>query len=1020
MSAIAFNNVSLACDAKKLTTGGDDPLLPKLIHAINHASEIEIAVSFVQCSGLNLLFEPLKDAILNGASLKLLTSDYLDITDPVALRELMPLLERGADIRIYQSDNKQAFHMKSYIFVKTVAEKKEGELIDGCAFIGSNNISKSALTTGHEWCFRHDYLPPKTSREALEFNYIRSAFDEIFAHPLAHKLDNDWISAYLKRRKKMQFISVDHAVSPEEDFEPVTPNHIQIEALTALAKSREIGFKRGLVVLATGMGKTWLAAFDVLQLKAKRILFVAHREEILLQAQRTFAQLMPEKNSGFYNAQYRQKESELLFASVQTIGRENHLQQFSKDHFDYIVVDEFHHASAPVYRHLLAYFNPDFLLGLTATPERTDQSDILCLCDNNLVYERNLTQGIDDEILAPFKYYGIWDEFVNYQAIPWRNGRFDPQSIDNQFATQKRASHILKKWHQFKQQKTLAFCISVKHADYMADSFNNAGIKAVSVHSKSAIRRNEALAQLQNGTIEVMFSVDLFNEGTDLPAIDTILMLRPSDSKILFLQQLGRGLRRHEEKTHLVVLDFIGNHHSFLNKPYALFGSSTIRELVKRVQEDKLADGCFINYDIEITQFWQQLAKQQRTTAIEDYQNLYEQLGHRPTASEFFNAYGDLHKVNKQHQSWLQLVAEYENDLQLKALLIDFSEFLFAAVQTTTMTKCFKAILLEAFLRLDGFQQAPLLSALASESWAVLQRYPHLLQTELPLKEQKTTGDSVIWLSYWKRNPVKAFTNKAKKTGRQWFSVIDDKFVCNFNVNKADKESFHDLVQELLELRLLEYSQRQSVQQNIANLADSASTSRKPTAEKVENITEPPLEINPVTQLPFYPNLKITELNNSAHKNKQGSHKKVDNILQLAFYPNLKIACGHFKTGDDSQVNYADAPEGYGRLLANKHFLAKATGNSMNGGKHPILDGDLLLLELISPESAGSLQDQTVVIENHDLSGDEQYLLRDVKKLADGRYQLLAKNSDYEPIFASEEMKPLARLRGVVEENFSS
>jgi len=631
-------------------------------------------------------------------------------------------------------------------------------------------------------------------------------------------------------------------------------------------------------------------------------------------------------------------------------------------------VDEFHHASAPVYSNLLAYFDPDFLLGLTATPERTDQSDILSLCDYNLVYERNLTQGIDDKILAPFKYYGIWDESVNYQAIPWRNGRFDPQCIDNQFATQKRASHILKNWRQFKQQKTLAFCISVKHADYMADSFNNAGIKAVSVHSKSAIRRNEALAQLQNGTIEVMFSVDLFNEGTDLPAIDTILMLRPSDSKILFLQQLGRGLRLHKNKTHLVVLDFIGNHHSFLNKPYALFGSSTLRELVKNVQTYKLADGCFVNYDIEITQFWQQLAKQQRTTAIEDYQNLYEQLGHRPTASEFHHEYGDLRKVNKQYKSWFQLLAAYEQELNTHS--VDYFKFLLTAVQTTTMTKCFKAILLQAFLILDGFEHAPSLPQLASESWKVLQRYPHLQQTELPAEVQNVAADSAVWLSYWKRNPINAFTNKAKQTGQQWFTVIDDKFVCNINVNKEEQNQLHNAVKELLDLRLLEYSQRETVQQNIAALSNTASKS------KIEN--------------------------------------KVNNLVQLAFYPNLKIACGHFKTGDDSQVHYMDAPQGYGHLLADKHFLAKATGNSMNGGKHPILDGDLLLLELITPESAGSLQGQTVVIENHDLSGDEQYLLRDVRKLADGLYQLLAKNSSYEAILADEQMKPLARLKGVV------
>ncbi len=966
MPTTATANLSLRYDANQLTTGGNDPLLPKLIHAINHASEIEIAVSFIQRSGLNLLFEPLKDAILNGACLKLLTSDYLDITDPVALRELIPLVGRGADIRIYQSDHKQAFHMKSYIFVKTRQGNQERELLDGCAFIGSNNISKSALTNAHEWCFRHDYLPPETSREAVEFNNIRSAFAEIFEHPLAKQLDNNWISEYLKRRKKMQFISIEQGTLPSEQFEQATPNPVQVEALMALANTRQVGFKRGLVVLATGMGKTWLAAFDAQQIKAERILFVAHREEILLQAQRTFAQLMPEKSSGFYNAQQRQKEVDILFASVQTIGRENHLKQFNNDHFDYVMVDEFHHASAPIYSKLLTYFNPRFLLGLTATPERTDQSDILSLCDNNLVYQRNLTQGIDDQILVPFKYYGIWDESINYQAIPWRNGRFDPQSIDNQFATQKRANHILKNWRQYKQQKTLAFCISVKHADYMAECFNHAGISALSVHACSAARRNEALTQLERGAVEVIFSVDLFNEGTDLPAIDTILILRPSDSKILFLQQLGRGLRLHEDKAHLVVLDFIGNHHSFLNKPYALFGSSTVRGLLGNIQTPKLADGCFVNYDIEITDFWQKLAQQQRTTAAEDYQNLYEQLGHRPTASEFWSEYQDFTKVNKQYQSWMALVATQQDDPQFSQLVTNYGDFLFHAVQTTAMAKSFKAILLESFLRLDGFVNPPALEALAEDSKRVFDRYPLLKQSELSEKLQQSEPDSAAWLTYWKNNPIKFSCTVNKKTGKQWFKIEDNRLVANLDVKEQDKPALHDAVQELLALRLLQYSQRPDT------------------------------------------------VNNKKAVTEGESQKETDQVTQLAFYPNLKIACGHFKTGDDSQVSYLDAPEGNGHLLAEKHFLAKATGNSMNGGKNPIVDGDLLLLELITPENAGSLQGQTVVIENRDDSGDTQYLLRDVKKLADGRYQLLAKNSDYEPIFASEEMKPLARLKGVV------
>lgn len=964
----SLKTTTLKTTARQLTTGADDPLLPKLIHAINQATIIEIAVSFIQRSGLNLLFEPLKDALLNGVELKLLTSDYLDITDPIALRELMPLVERGADIRIYQNDHKQSFHMKSYIFVKTATQEISSEIIDGCAFVGSNNISKSALTNAHEWCFRHDYLPPNTSREALEFSHIRSQFSIIFQHSLVKPLTNEWISSYLKRRKKMQFVSVASGEIDNEIVEKITPNSIQIEALNALQVTREEGFKRGLVVLATGMGKTWLSAFDALQVKAKCILFVAHREEILLQAQRTFAHLLPEKSTGFYNSQNKDKQADILFASVQTLGREDHLKQFQKNHFDYIVVDEFHHASAPVYKNLLDYFDASFLLGLTATPERTDQTDILGLCDQNLVYQRNLTQGIDDKILVPFKYYGIWDESVNYQAIPWRNGRFDPQAIDSEFITKKRADHVLKNWQQRKQQRTLAFCISTKHADYMAKQFNKAGISALSVHSNSKIRRNEALAQLQEGAIEVLFSVDLFNEGTDLPAIDTILMLRPSDSKILFLQQLGRGLRLHENKTHLVVLDFIGNHHSFLNKPLALLGRSSVKELITKIRDPKLAVGCAINYDIEITQFWELLAKQQRTTAVEDYQHLFDQLGHRPTASEFWSEYQDLNKVNKQHNSWMGLVASQPQEPVFIELIKRHGEFLLNAVQGTSMAKSFKIILLESFLRLDGFTNPPTLEALASDSKLVFDRYPLLKQNDLTEKLQNCKANSDEWFKYWQKNPIKHSCTVNKKTGKQWFSIVDGKLIANIDVQAYEKQALYDAVQELIALCLLRYSQRPN----------------KMKAKKV--VTQP----------------------------KTNNLLKIPKTEQLIFYPNLKIACGHFKTGDDSEFEYQDAPTGYGHLKEERHFLAKASGNSMNGGKNPIRDGDLLLLEWITPTSSGSLQGMTVAIEMQDETGDNQYLLRVVKKIADGHYQLLANNPDYQPIDANENMKSFARLKGIV------
>jgi len=968
---------------QQLITGDNDPLLPNLVHAINNATEIEITVSFIQPSGLALLFDPLSEALQSGATLKLLTSDYLDITHPNALRELMALVDRGADVRIYQTHSNQSFHMKSYIFVKT---NDQNEITDGCAFIGSSNISASALTEGHEWNFRHDYTQPKTSQAAKQFLSIRTAFENIFNHEFVTHLSHEWINSYITRRKIQQLVSVNHTDTAEqviEKNEAKTPRLAQIEALNALAQTRTEGFKRGLVVLATGMGKTWLSAFDVKQFKAKRVLFVAHREEILLQAQRTYSELLT-LSTGFYNGKQRDKNAECLFASIQTIGRSNHLKQFAPTAFDYIIVDEFHHASARVYRQLLNYFEPQFLLGLTATPERTDQADILGLCDNNLVFERNLTQGIDQKTLVPFHYYGIWDENVNYQAIPWRNGRFDPTALENKFATQKRADHALLQWQQYKQQRTLGFCISTKHADYMADAFNKAGVKALSVHSQSKVRRNDALKQLEQRQVEVLFTVDLFNEGTDLPSIDTILMLRPSDSKILFLQQLGRGLRTLEGKTHLVVLDFIGNHHSFLNKPYALLHETTLSGVVKKLKKPDLADGCFINIDLKVTNFWQQLAKIQRTTALEDITQLAEQLGHLPTLSEFYYHYGDIKKVNNNYISWFDLIAKTQNiddeAQQSSKQLAPFYDFLHKGIQTTSMTKCFKAILLEAYVALNGFAKPPTVAELAAMSAKILARHPNLKQHDLPIKEQHAAANSQTWLSYWRKNPIKAYTNK-NKDGTQWFTLQNNTVKATFDVPAEKRELLNSAVLELVEYTLAKYNQRLKVK---------TPTTKQNTEQKADNVTQ----------------LAFKDLADTA--NEQNS------ALKLPYFPNIKIACGHFKTGDESDMELMDAPFGAGKLDPNVHFLARASGNSMNGGKHPILDGDLLLLELITSDRAGSLRDQIVVIERDEIGGDGQYLLRKVNKLPNGQYELIAQNPDYEVMIADESMRTFARFKQVV------
>ena len=791
MQGQAFSLLSNEADI--LTTGLDNALLPQLLHAINHATEIEITVSFIQRSGLALIFDALHEAIERGASLKLLTSDYLHITDPKALELLLGL--PGGELRIYECQPNDGFHMKAYIFLRSEAK-------EGCAFVGSNNLSRQALTSAHEWALRYDLIADD-AYHSHQFSMIREAFQRVFLHEHTRRLTFDWVRQYQSVRQPPQRLGV-HTNTTDE---VVTPRPDQEAALQALAETRKQGNLRGLVVLATGMGKTWLSAFDVQQMQAKRVLFVAHREEILRHAQATFASLLGGHSTGLYTSQVRQGEADCLLASIQTLGKAEHLEQFAPEHFDYVIVDEFHHASAPTYRALLDYFKPKFLLGLTATPDRSDQADILSLCDNNLVFERNLVHGIDQNALVPFHYYGIWDGSVDYREIPWRNGKFDPDALENQFASERRAHHALNTWRDHKQSCTLTFCISTKHADYMAAYFNRHGVRAGSVHSQSTLRRNEALTQLQNGQLQVLFSVDLFNEGVDIPGIDTVMMLRPSDSKIIFLQQLGRGLRLAPGKSHLVVLDFIGNHHSFLTKPMALFGTDNIRQAVKQSQAPTLPSGCFANFDLEITDFWQKIAAQQRTTALEDLMHLEQQLGYRPTATQFLHEFGDLKKADRQHGSWFELVAAHEGEEGDSNVLIPYFTFLHNGIQQTSMTKCFKAITLHAFVALDGLRQPPTLERLARKSRELIDHYPVLAAKDINDKVKNESADSSKWLSYWKSNPIAALTRDNKTTGA-WFNVENGRFCFVLDVPETAINPLNNAICELVDYLLASYSKR--------------------------------------------------------------------------------------------------------------------------------------------------------------------------------------------------------------------
>ncbi|PCI28451.1 MAG: helicase [SAR324 cluster bacterium] len=949
-----------------LSTGGEDHFLPKLVQAINRAANIDITVAFIRQTGLALMMEPLQEALAREVKVRILTGDYLQITDPPALQNLLLLQELGAEVKVFESGGSHSFHMKAYIFI-------DDQDHQGCAFVGSSNITRSALQHGLEWNLRVDQL-----ENPAGFAEIREQFELVFNLEQNVHLTQNWLAAYQLRYQAAGPAFAAMAPGADEELEVVAPNVIQQEALVALQAIRAQGARRGLVVLATGMGKTWLSAFDSRELQAKRILFVAHREEILLQAEATFVRIFPGIKVGRYTGKEKQLDADMLFAAVQTLGRQKHLDQFPSDYFDYIVVDEFHHAAARTYQQLLVHFKPQFLLGLTATPERTDQADILALCDGNLVFRRDLFEGIRQEILSPFSYYGIGDETVNYQEISWRNSKFDTQQLMHQLATLARGNHAFKQWRKYKQSRTLAFCISLKHADFMADHFVRQGVKALSVHSKSTVRRNEALRQLESGETEVIFSVDLFNEGVDLPAIDTVLMLRPTESKIIFLQQLGRGMRRCEGKEKLVVIDFIGNHQSFFNKPDALFqiGSSN-RERKDFLEKAKngtldLPEGCFVNYDLTAIDFMAQLTRSRVDLQVDLYESLKASLGHRPSLAAFYRAGGGIPAIRKEYGQWL-LFVEKQGDLSEpeRACLKSHQAF-FEKLETTRLSKSFKLILLEALLELNGFQYSPEIKTLEQKSFEVLQarknlwgdlkeKYPsiNLLNAELP------NG----WHKYWQDNPIKAWIGGNSSTAVSFFKKIEGKFLYKAEIDPIFLDCFNVMVQEIVNYRFLQYEERSS-----QTLQAKAATAEA---------------------LPLLDEQRIT----------------------IPYFSDLRIACGHFRssTHDLEAVRLPQVPAPFDNLDPAKHFIARASGHSMNGGQHPIQDGDYLLLEAIAPDNTEPVSNQIVAIERTVTSGDNQYLLRTLREQEPGQYQLLAQNPDYKPMQATEEMRTFARFKGVVD-----
>ena len=627
-------------------------LLTQLHKELLECEKFYFSVAFITQSGLICLKEILSQ--LNKKNIRgyILTTDYLYFTEPRALQELRRF--SNLKIRIYTQDN---FHTKGYIF-------KHADYYS--LIIGSSNLTQGALKANKEWNLKVNSTEQETiCQEILHEFWLMWGKSVI--------LTDEWLQNYQKHYRQKQ------ENSPAEQIFSVkfTPNKMQTEALASLEELRRSGREKALLISATGTGKTYLAAFAVQKAAPRRILFLVHREQILKQAAQTFQHVLGNISIGFLTGTHKNFTAPYLFSTISMMAKPEILAQFAPTHFDYIIIDETHRAGAASYRKIIEYFRPQFCLGMTATPSRSDGFDIYRLFDYNIAYEIHLKQAMQENMLCPFHYFGITDITIDNKEI-------DDISAFTELTADERVEHIIEKAQFYgwcgERVKGLVFCRNIEEARILSQKFNAKGFFTVALcgEDKQEIREN-AISRLEQkerfGGLDYIFTVDIMNEGIDIPAVNQIIMLRPTKSSIIFVQQMGRGLRRYPHKDYVVILDFIGNYQNNFMIPIALFGDTsynkdTIRRCV--AEGNRLLPGCStINFD--------EISRQKIYAAIDsarlgdtallknEYIALKQKLGRIPQIEDFAK-FGSISitKFFDKFGSYHHFLQKYDKDYKIK------------------------------------------------------------------------------------------------------------------------------------------------------------------------------------------------------------------------------------------------------------------------------------------------------------------------------------------------------------------
>jgi superfamily II DNA or RNA helicase/diadenosine tetraphosphate (Ap4A) HIT family hydrolase/HKD family nuclease/SOS-response transcriptional repressor LexA len=1064
-----------------VTGGATDPFLTHLRPLMAGASSIDILAAFVQQSGVVEVRPLLRSALLRGASVRILTGDYLHITQSQALRSLLDL-EREAcipeseedggrpggtlSVRVVElaslRDFARSFHPKAWVV---------RGLSGGVGFVGSSNLSRPALRDGLEWNLRLEQ-----ARDPVAFSELCDRWDALWTR--GRDIDEPWLDAYTDRSRlesvplppyDLDAGSADIGLPPLRD--------VQEEALEALAKAREEGRSRALVVMATGLGKTRVAVEDALRFASgsrplPRVLLLAHRKELLTQAGDAFEAALPGVKLSWFVGPYADASGEVVLGSVQKVHL--NLADLEPETFAYVIVDEVHHAHAPTYRAILAHLRPRFLLGLTATPERADAGDILGLFDDNVAHTADIGEGIARRHLVPFRYFGLRDTVDYQEQVPWRSGRFDPVELERAVQTQERMCAVWDACQEHAGTRTLVFCCSVAHADFVKRWLGGQGMQTLSVHTgPDSDDRAQALDLLERGEVQAVCAVDLYNEGVDVPRVDRVLMLRPTESPLLFLQQLGRGLRRPMDgsKDSLTVLDFVGNHRVFLDRVRTLLNlagsgrkARSVHDLIRAGGSVELPGGSSVELELEAVDLLRKLLPSGAGHVLgRVYRELRDARGQRPRLGELFRM-GQNPASLKAHPGWFDFV-ESEGDLSEdeRSVHTQVGAFLRALERREAMSKSYKMVTLQALIEAGALSTGMPVPELAERAHRILVRSPELFRDIEGVRElgDPRAPESRVWERYWRKNPIHFWTQGGRKNTRRWFRLDGDRFVPAFGVEASLLPTLEAMVAEVVDYRLARY--RRSRREDEESVPSAfvcrvihnkrAPIIKLPDRARFPRIPEAGTTVDVKISDGTYWRFRFQKIACNVARPLDSHRNQLPDLMRRWFGPDAG------RPGTDYRVRFSPAPEGWwieplpvegaevvpfptlGRVVAfpslraaagwggadasvdsgegeevalpveakDDMFAIRASGSSMHGWRSEIRDGDWLLMQYCRSLGIGALTSRVALISRGDPREGVDYYLKRVVDTGKGLV-LHSDNPDVEDRPVQQGDEPIAQL----------